>query len=434
MKEDLVYTFLYVLLENLNYLFAYLIIFHARLQERRIICALGCLIILGIEFTVSILAGVDNMETYSFLLGILIPLFLLKKPKRKWFLLYPVVFIGTSVIVVSSSFVAGIILNESELDLLENRTVMLLCEGSVIFMLLILHIYQKFIRHEKWEIEITKRQYIIFYTGIICAFVILGCVQALSDSKEMSVRMRNIYGLSIAFICMIFVIMSLWQGIIYSREIKHRQQARLYEEYMAMQEERINTIILNDKEMRKYRHDMKAHFTAMESYYKNRDFEGLEKYYKEAIASSAIFTVKKYTGNIALDAVIRQLIEKAEAKQIQVIFEGIITDNLTISVFDLCTIMSNLIKNAIEACEEIGNDKMRKIKIHMLSQNEQIYILVKNTIAHKVVIKDNKLNTIKTDKKNHGWGSKNVREAVEKYQGNLEYQCEDGWFQAEILV
>ncbi len=77
-----------------------------------------------------------------------------------------VVFIGTSEIVVSSSFVAGIILNKSELDLLENRTVMLMCESTTIFMLLIIYIYQKFIKHEKWEIEITKRQYIILYTGL----------------------------------------------------------------------------------------------------------------------------------------------------------------------------------------------------------------------------------------------------------------------------
>ncbi len=434
MKEDLVYTFLYISLEILNYLSAYLIIFHAKLQERKIFFVLAILMILGIGFTVSIFAGIDAMETYSFILGILIPLFLLKKPERRWFLLYPVVFIGTSEIVVSSSFVAGIILNKSELDLLENRTVMLMCESTTIFMLLIIYIYQKFIKHEKWEIEITKRQYIILYTGVICAFIILGCVQALSDNTKMSVQMRNMYGLSIALICMIFVIMSLWQGMIYSREIRHRQQAKLYEEYMKMQEERIHTIILNDKEMRRYQHDMKAHFTAMKSYYKNHDFEGLEKYYNEAIKSSAIFTVKKYTGNVALDAVIRQLVEEAEIKRIQVIFEGILAKNFTVSVFDLCTIMSNLIKNAIEACEEIENDKAKKIKIHMLSQNEQIYILVKNTVAHKVEIKDNKLNTIKTDKKNHGWGSQNVKEAVKKYQGSLEYQYEDGWFQAEILI
>jgi hypothetical protein len=141
MKEDLVYTFLYISLEILNYLSAYLIIFHAKLQERKIFCVLAILMILGIGFTVSIFAGIDAMETYSFILGILIPLFLLKKPERRWFLLYPVVFIGTSEIVVSSSFVAGIILNKSELDLLENRTVMLMCESTtMIYVVNYIHI------------------------------------------------------------------------------------------------------------------------------------------------------------------------------------------------------------------------------------------------------------------------------------------------------
>lgn len=434
MKNDVLYTFAYVSLEYLNYLLAYLVVFRAGLKDRKSVCLLGYLFMLGIEMLILVLQGADDMEMNSILFGLVIPLWVLKKREKKWFLLYPVVAMGTSVITVSNTFLAGIVLDMPQYELLDNRVVGLECEAFTIFIILLVYVYQKLKKTEKSQIEITKHQYIIFYIGLICAFIVLGSMQTLSSDWEMTVKMKNVYGLASAFICVIFVIMSLWQGIIVSREMKYKQQTELYEEYMRMQEERIKTIIADDQKMRRYRHDMRAHLQVIKSFCENHDFKKLEEYYNEVVEHSAIFATERYTGNTAVDAVIRQLLEEAEAKQIQVLFDGMLSEDYIVSEFDFCTIMSNLIKNAIEACEKIGDGKAKEIKIHIVPQDKHLYILIKNTVEQNIEIKNQQLISTKSDKKNHGLGSKNVKSAVEKYQGSLEYQCENGWFQAEILI
>lgn len=434
MSNDILYTIIYASVEFLSYLMAYLTVFQAELRERKIVCVLGYLLMIGVELSLLFLGGVDEMETYSIITGLFIPMFFFRQAEKKWFLLYPIVVMGVSVIAVSNTFLAAMILDVSELDVLEYRGVDLVCQGVPIVMLIIVYSYQKLKKTEKPDIEITKQQYIIFYTGLICAFIILGGTQALSSDWDMTIKMKNAYGLAIAVICEIFVIMSLWQGIIVSREMKYKHQTELYEEYMAMQEERIHTIIADDEKMRRYRHDMKAHLAVIKSYCESNENEKLEKYYDDIIEHSAIFATKQYTGNTAVDAVIRQLLEEAEEKEIEVKFHSMLKEKLIVSEFDLCTIISNLVKNAIEACEKIEDKKIREIKINIVSQDDHIYILVTNRVAQDTKIKNQELFTTKADTKNHGLGSKNIKSAVDKYKGKLEYRCENGWFEAEILM
>ena len=48
---------------------------------------------------------------------------------------------------------------------------------------------------------------------------------------------------------------------------------------------------------------------------------------------------------------------KAESKNIKVQFKGRVSDNVAIDMFDMCTIISNLLNNAIEACEKYKRTK-----------------------------------------------------------------------------
>lgn len=48
---------------------------------------------------------------------------------------------------------------------------------------------------------------------------------------------------------------------------------------------------------------------------------------------------------------------EAESKNIKVQFKGRVSDNVAIDMFDMCTIISNLLNNAIEACEKYKRTK-----------------------------------------------------------------------------
>lgn len=45
-----------------------------------------------------------------------------------------------------------------------------------------------------------------------------------------------------------------------------------------------------------------------------------------------------------------------------------------------------------------------------------------------------KEQTVKSDKRNHGYGIQNVREAVEKYQGTMKRRCENGIYGVKVRI
>ena len=100
----------------------------------------------------------------------------------------------------------------------------------------------------------------------------------------------------------------------------------------------------------------------------------------------------------------------------------------------MCVIVSNLLKNAIEANEKIEDADKRKIEVKMYAVDNYMQMTVENPVNRKVEIVDNVLRTSKRDKKYHGIGSENVRQTVEKYNGSVEYKCDDNKFSAEVFL
>lgn len=203
---------------------------------------------------------------------------------------------------------------------------------------------------------------------------------------------------------------------------------------MKMQEEQIVNIIQQDEKMKSFKHDMNKHFTALSGYAKEGNNVNIQEYLEDKNESLALSEVIQYTGNSAIDAVIRQMVEQTKMLGIDLKLNCTSIDTQGISVFDLCTIISNVMKNAIEACEKIEVISERKIKILIGKYEEKICIMIKNTVNKPVDIVDGKLKTTKKDIENHGIGSENVRKTVKKYEGTIEYRNEKGWFNVEIIL
>jgi len=89
-----------------------------------------------------------------------------------------------------------------------------------------------------------------------------------------------------------------------------------------------------------------------------------------------------------------------------------------------CTIISNLLNNAIEACEKIQEDK-RIIEFEIVGYNSQIFISVCNSYDMESIINQKqKFITTKEDKLNHGIVLENVRMTVKKYDGDMRISQE----------
>ena len=105
-------------------------------------------------------------------------------------------------------------------------------------------------------------------------------------------------------------------------------------------------------------------------------------------------------------------------------------DALPLSGENFMIVLGNLLDNAIEGARKCEEGE-RKIYLSMKNANEMFWLKIKNTCTGEG---DGGLETTKADSIYHGWGMKNVKEIVRSAGGEVDYVCEENWFEVNILI
>ena len=103
-----------------------------------------------------------------------------------------------------------------------------------------------------------------------------------------------------------------------------------------------------------------------------------------------------------------------------------------VDIIDICTIIGNLLDNAIEAYTDSLKDYEIMIKLDMFGGAYSIEI--SNPIEKSVLTHNSRLKTSKPDAKNHSLGTKSVKRRAEKYNGNAEFTEENNRFVARVWL
>lgn len=184
-------------------------------------------------------------------------------------------------------------------------------------------------------------------------------------------------------------------------------------------------LVSKEKELRKIRHDTKNHMQAVYSLIEtDRKQEALE--YLEKIDKKYQMTSRQFdTGNFIADALLSSKVRDAEKHDTEIFFEGVIP-SAKIDDVDIVTLLSNMLDNALEACEKSEGSK--KIIIESRFKEPMWVLTMKNPVSGPVDIEMNHVVTTKPDIKLHGIGISNMEQVVRKYHGIIRLECEDDQF------
>lgn len=138
------------------------------------------------------------------------------------------------------------------------------------------------------------------------------------------------------------------------------------------------------------------------------------------------------TGIESVDGLIFTKAEKAKEKNISINTKGIVLKNYQLDEIDLCVIIGNLLDNSIEACEKIENKDNRFIMFECQQINNYLSLTIVNSILDTTQL-DFDLRTTKKNKKLHGFGIKNVKEIIKKYDGVMDCGVVDNSFKINIV-
>lgn len=201
----------------------------------------------------------------------------------------------------------------------------------------------------------------------------------------------------------------------------------------------LDNYINQEAEISKIKHDMENVALTTTTLLQEHDYAKLEKHFSQIINDLQVTDILHTDiKNVYLNAIIQQKYTKCKSKIKNVNFTCAADETFrkkeeiaNIDIIDLCTIIANLLDNAIEAYTECND---YDIRINLDYINNSYRIEISNTIKGSVLSGNKTLKTSKSDTKNHGIGIKSVKSRAEKYNGKTEFTEENGQFVARVWL
>ncbi|MBO6127262.1 MAG: GHKL domain-containing protein [Pseudobutyrivibrio sp.] len=209
------------------------------------------------------------------------------------------------------------------------------------------------------------------------------------------------------------------------RELDSIKQT-LYMQYMQYRQSSENMELINQKY-----HDLKHQLQVIRA---EEDNQKRINYLDELEQNICFYDTEIKTGNNVLDTI---LTEKARQCLKQNINMTVVADGSLINymhVMDIATIFGNALDNAIEHEVLVEDNSKRMIHVTISKHEGLIHIIIENMFMGKLKSEGNSILTTKSDNRFHGYGLKSIKYTIEKYDGLMAAQVENGWFRLKIML
>lgn len=261
-------------------------------------------------------------------------------------------------------------------------------------------------------------RFIFFPIFTICAIsVLIVAMENVDNPKQEAVFFVISFGLAGMNIVMFYLV-----NDILKREMKLRE-SQLYELEVKNQTSMYRAISENFTKQRKKTHEYKNQILCIESLIRKQAYNELVEYVSGLSGHLSKELDYISTGHVIVDAILNAKYHEMLEQNILFVFKINDLSGINISDEDTVIILSNLLNNAIEACEKCQDKKIVKLKF--IQEEDSIIISVKNTCNNGSENHRNKRGTSKTENaEEHGFGITNIKEAVQRYGG--AYSIKEG--------
>ncbi len=269
------------------------------------------------------------------------------------------------------------------------------------------------IKNKIIKAERDSTQFVFLYIAIQCLILFMFAMLVFEH------KVTSIYILVTVVIVMILsAVVAVWIYKAAKAATAARLEAEFMKEQAKIKDRHFRDIKEQYVEYRRLKHDFANHLKVMGTL--NNSQKVLE-YADEIKEKLEKIEQQSFCDNLALDALLTLKNKEAERAGINISYEICSFDGVTIPDFDMCTIMSNLLDNAIDACHKTSE---KRIKLHINRKLGRLIVMLKNS---SLPVNED-LNTSKTDRDNHGIGVHQIKAIAEKYDGEYVYKYSNSEF------
>ena len=241
---------------------------------------------------------------------------------------------------------------------------------------------------------------------------------------------------AVLFISIVGVIYSVFLTLSLAvKNILSNRQNRELQSFMYMQKQQYDYQLQQSVAVRRFKHDLVNHIGVLRELMNEKKTEEAKEYIDTIWNIQDEFDLKIHTGDSFLDVIINYYLYLAIKENIEFVVLGKLTEQMPLEMFDITTLMGNLLQNAVEAAIKAD---VPRIRVEFIEHKKEIFIVVSNSVDERINAKKDFFMTSKKDKKNHGFGLKNIVSTVEKYHGECYMESivenREALFQVSIAI
>lgn len=427
---------------TINFFQGFIMIFfaHAYLEDRndrKFLKSSGVLFGIALAAAISILDYYMIFENlYALLYIVIIFLYAISSLKGTWLKkvfasVFPVLIVAISSALVSNF--TAFLFKTSLYDICSKETIdrfitVIAVQFAIVYIMVILLKMLKKNENGKNSLAVTEW---ILISSVLVISIIIGAFLDMLSLEGISHGSRRYLVFSLAGIILINVVVCYLVVDLGKKNAAMRENEvlRLQQEYSRQYVENADT---EYDLIRKMRHDFKDNYSALYALLSDGNIDSAIQHIEKHLDKLVKTETFVYTENDIVNAVINSKLSTARSF-------GIEATCLSVSAFheiddiDLCRLLSNMLENAITACNT-GHRKDKQIYLKISSDAYKYIFHLKNTIDESVLKKNPDLKTTKKNKKEHGYGTRIIQDIARKYHGKCDFYEEDGFFCCSVTL
>lgn len=227
-----------------------------------------------------------------------------------------------------------------------------------------------------------------------------------------------------AVVIVYFIFSIIYLKTLYEKKEVEVEQA-LLKIITAQSISEIESLRESDRQTRIYRHDLRHHMNYLNKCICENDTRNALAYIAKVYDDLDNSQIIQYSENETVNLILSSYISKAEEIKINCDILVTASDFDKISAPDLCSLLSNALENAINACEKIPDFSKRFIRFRMYTKNNKLCIDIRNSFLIEPVFNQ---GMPVSEKQEHGFGTKSMVHVVEKYSGIYQFSVKDSCF------
>lgn len=413
-------------METLSYILIFRFVLHSPITHSLIRRCAGVTVIL--LWSVLIIA---EHEPCPYIIGILVCLLLLYS--EKWYFMICWYTVYSLTLLISSSYITFFIYITVNRRINFRPTLQYTSLAVLVLIVVLCCIIQnKAIAFSEFLHTISVKESLLVAIVCFMNFILSGCSSILFIQDTINTLGRQL----ILFAILSIILMSMLILYFYFRLKRYH--------FLLQQSDNMNRMLLKQEEqyymdlqkknmdIRAFRHDYNQHILALHELASTREDTAVYQYI-DSLMEFQERTNTISTNHIVADAVVNYFYSKKNKKTVFNV-EGKLEQDLFISDNDLCTILSNLLKNATEALENIPLENEPKIMLTLFSNKEYLSIKIINSSKEYSEKALTELKTTKRNTKDHGFGIPNILATLQKYKGIIDFSYADGYFTANVYI